>query len=259
MRKKCFLFFVLFVFFFLLNYFSLALKIKDTIFSFFCPLSSFLREKARKITENFFLFFEEKKNIEQEKKKLEEEKNLLLSELKKLQDLKEENQQLRKALNLELQEEFNLLLANIIQLDILKGEIVIDKGRKDEVKEGDCLILGDKVVIGKVKKVLENFSIVSLIFSKNFIFSIKVGMEEEIYGIGEGKGGERILIRELPKKEIKEKDIVFTSSFGGVFPPNLLVGEIEKIEKRDIQPFQKAIVKVFFNPREIKKVFVIKR
>lgn len=257
-QKKVFLIFILlFAFFFLLNRFSFSLKIKDTTLSFFCPISSFLKEKASKI-DNIFLLFEEKRKLKEEKERLESEKKELLIKLQKFKDLKEENEQLKKALNLKLQEDFKLLLANVIQIDILRDEIVIDKGEKENVKEGDCVILGDKVVIGRVKKVLENHSIVSLIFSKNSTFGVKIGINKEIYGIAKGLGKGKILIKDLPKTEIKEKEVVFTSSFGGVFPADLLVGEIEKLEKKDVDPFQKAIVVSFFDLSKIKKVFIIK-
>lgn len=240
-----------------MSYFSLSKEIKNKTFSLFSPFSNFFKKIAEKLN-NIIFNLKEKKVLKEENDKLKAERNKLLVEIRELHDLKEENEQLKKALNLELGKEFNFSLAKVIQIDLLKEEIVINKGKKDGVSIGDTVLLGDKTLIGKVKEVFENYSIVSLAFKKNFIFSVKVGLEGEIYGIAEGLGEGKILIKELPKTNVKEKEYVFTSSFGGIFPPNLLVGEIENIESKDIDPFQKAIVRVLYNFRELNTVFIIK-
>jgi rod shape-determining protein MreC len=58
-------------------------------------------------------------------------------------------------------------------------------------------------------------------------------------------------------KKIEEGAIVSTSALGEVFPAGLLVGEVEKFDKSDIEPFQKVVVYPFFDIEETESVFVI--
>ena len=85
------------------------------------------------------------------------------------------------------------------------------------------------------------------------------GLAEDISGLVKGKGNFQLFLDLVPKeKEIKEGDLIITSSLGGVFPKGLLVGQIQKIKKSDIEPFQQAEIKPAFEIKELEAVFIIK-
>ncbi|PIR71721.1 MAG: hypothetical protein COU43_01005 [Candidatus Nealsonbacteria bacterium CG10_big_fil_rev_8_21_14_0_10_37_25] len=48
-----------------------------------------------------------------------------------------------------------------------------------------------------------------------------------------------------------------TSALSGVFPPGLVVGEINQVKKSDPEPFQAAQIQPAFNIRDLEKLFII--
>jgi len=85
-----------------------------------------------------------------------------------------------------------------------------------------------------------------------------LGSDIDIYGIVKGKGGLNLDLTLVPKeKEIKEGNLVATTSLGGIFPKGLLVGEIKQVKKSDIEPFNSASLKPLFNLQDLKVVFLI--
>ncbi|MBZ1345420.1 MAG: hypothetical protein KY055_02200, partial [Candidatus Nealsonbacteria bacterium] len=73
-----------------------------------------------------------------------------------------------------------------------------------------------------------------------------------------GRGGLNIIINFLPiEKEIFIGQTVVSSALGRIFPKNLLVGEIKKVEKSDIEPWQTAQIKPYCDLKKIKNLFII--
>ena len=59
------------------------------------------------------------------------------------------------------------------------------------------------------------------------------------------------------EEEIHENDVIVTSSLGGVFPENLLVGKVQSVIRRGSDPFQKATVEPFFNIKKANLLFIL--
>ncbi|MFH1894783.1 MAG: rod shape-determining protein MreC, partial [Patescibacteria group bacterium] len=73
-----------------------------------------------------------------------------------------------------------------------------------------------------------------------------------------GQGALGAILDLVPREfEIKEGDSVLTSALGGVFPGGILVGKISKVEKNDVESFQKAQVQPSFDIKELEDVFII--
>ncbi|MBZ9572002.1 rod shape-determining protein MreC [Patescibacteria group bacterium] len=205
-------------------------------------------------------FFETITKINKLKKEADELKlknQELLAKIAFLEELKKENEILREALNIELQKEFTLSFAQVLGKDSIKDSILIDKGSKDGISEGFPVITQSRVLLGKISEVYQNFSKVSLISDKENSFDAKI-QESEIYGVIKGKGSLKVFLDLIPQdKEIREGDLVVTTSLGGIFPPGILVGQIGKVGKSDILPFQEAEISPMFSLNEVEKVFVI--
>ena len=92
----------------------------------------------------------------------------LLAENVSFRELGRENETLRKALDLGLQEEFRLEIAEIIGKDIGQDSLLISVGLKDGVGEDMAVITSEKVLLGRIVEVYENFSRVELISSTSF-------------------------------------------------------------------------------------------
>jgi len=212
---------------------------------------------AGKEISDFFETFSNNQKIKEENKELELRVQELLVENNYLSELEKENKTLKEALGIGLEEDFELIFGQVIAKDIFKDIIKINKGSEDGVSEGMPAITSQKVLVGKVGKVYNNFSEIVLISNTESSFDAEIA-EKEIYGVVKGLGNFEIYLDLIPKEEeIAEKDLIFTAALGGVFPKGILVGEIEKVEKKDIETFQTARLKPIFNIKEAENLFII--
>jgi rod shape-determining protein MreC len=278
-RKKSFVIFLL-LFIIILIFFNLTASPK-IIRNFFYFLLSPFQKISWKSSANLADFLEtylKAREIKEENKKLREEVNDLLNKTAKLVDLEKENRILRETLNSPLKEEFNFILVEVLGKDISEDSLLIDKGLKDGIKEGLPLVNQQKVLIGRVQEVYDNFSKVNLIYNKNMSFNVKIirreileGSQEqnqenetqkevpkEIFGLAKGESGGKIKIEMIPsREEIQEKDVVVTTNLGAIFPEGLVVGSIAKIKKSNLTPFQEAEIFLPFDLKELKILYVI--
>jgi rod shape-determining protein MreC len=239
---------------FFLNFFQKEIK------NFFYFISLPIQKAFWRVGERASDFFEgilKNQELKKENEKLKFENQKLLAKVALLKDLKKENQFLREALNLGLEKEFKLILAEIISKDISEDLILINKGSEDKILEGMAVITSQKVLVGKIKEVFKNFSKVQLISHQKTSFDVEI-LEKDIKGVVKGKGNFNLFLDLIPlQKEISKEDIIVTSVLGGIFPKGLLVGKIREVQKSDIEPFQKAKIEPFFEIGEIEKVFII--
>lgn len=233
-------------------------KVKNFFYSISFPFQNFFWQSGKKIS-NFFEGISQFKNLKKENESLKSKIQELLAQNASLLELKKENESLRNALNIGLEKEFKLILVKVIGKDISQDFLLINKGAKDGIFTELPVITQEKVLVGKITKVYENFSKVMLITDKNSSFSAKVSdSDPEIFGIAKGKGNLKVSFEMVPQeKEIKEGDILVTSVLGGVFPPGILVGKLENIKKSDLKPFQEADIIPFFNEKELDFLFII--
>ena len=241
------------VFFF--NFFQL--KIKNLFYLISSPLQKKLWKSGGTIS-NFFASFLKIKKVEKEINSLKKENAALTAQIARLRNLEEENIFLRKALQIGLNEDFNLFMAEVIGKDPSQDSFLINKGKKDGVEKEMPVITEEKVLLGRIEEVYRDFSKVRLISNKKSSFDAEV-QGKDVTGLVKGRGNFNLILDLVPyEKEINEGDLVITSSFGGIFPSGILVGKVKKIEKKDTEPFQKIEIEPSFNVSLIKRVFLIK-
>lgn len=252
-KKAYFTLIFLFVFFLV---FIFQNSIKNSIYSLTAPFQKFFWNFGRKISE-FFSFYSNLSELKKRLKELEIENKKLRAEIEELRGLKEENEILKKGLKLK-EEKFEVLPAKVLGKDIDQDMILIDRGREDGVFEGQVVISAEKILIGKVSKVYKNFSKVSLISSKDFTLNVKIS-SKKIEGLAKGIGGLNLILTLLPKEEKIEKgEKVVSSDLGGQFPPEILIGEVEKVDTLDFKSYQEAKLKLGFSLSQLESVFLIK-
>jgi len=269
---------LLIIFLVILNLTPVSKRVKNFFYFISSPIQKILWKTGDKASD----FFETVANIKNLKKENEELKlkiQELLAKNAKIPELEKENKILREALEIGLEKEFKLVLAQVIGKDISQDSILIDKGLKDGVTNNLPVITQQKSLVGKISEVYENFSKVILISNKGGAFNAQIsrideavassspfanarvgeeGLAEDISGLVKGKGNLQLFLDLVPKeKEIQEGDLIITSSLGGIFPKGLLVGQIQKIKKSDIEPFQQAEIKPAFEINELETIFII--
>jgi len=237
-----------------LNFFQKEVK------GFFYSISSPIQQNLWQAGDNVSDFFggifqgkELKKENEELKLRIQE----LLAENISLKEFQQENQVLREALEIGLSKEFRLLFTDIIGKDIGQDSILINQGAKDGLSEGMPVITQQKVLLGKITETYESFSRVRLISDKESSFDIKI-VESNVAGVIKGKGSFKLELDLVSQeKEVKEGDLIVSTSLGGIYPKGLLVGFIKEAKKSDIKPFYEIEVSSFFDIREVASVFVI--
>ena len=253
---------------FSLNFFQK--EVKGFFYFISSPIQKTLWRAGDRVSD-FFELITEIKNLKREKEELKLKIQELIAQNLSLKELEKENKVLRESLEIGLEKEFKLSLAEVVSKDISQDSILINKGSKDGITENCPVITQQKTLVGKIGEVYENFSRVILISNKESSFDAKIlapyqtegfgagsDPENDISGVVNGKGNLQLFLDFVPQeKEIKEGDFIVTTSLGGIFPKGLLVGQIGKVLRSDIEPFQQAKIRPAFDIRELETVFII--
>ncbi|MBC1934827.1 rod shape-determining protein MreC [Listeria grandensis] len=196
------------------------------------------------------------------KKRLEE-----LAQLEsKVADLSKENAELKKSLDIEADlSDYDPINATVISRnpDNWNTQIQIDKGSVDGVKP-NMAVRTPEGMIGKVTKTGAKSSTVKLLSStddRNRISAIVQG-KAAAYGIINGYDSEQRLLemKQLPvDQKFTKGEKVVTSGLGGIFPSDIFIGTIEKVETDKMGLSQTALVKPGANLYDLSHVIVLKR
>lgn len=243
--KIVIIFILLIVFFGVLNLTSANKAIKNFFYSVSSPAQKWLW-KAGMDFSGFFGVLSRFNNLEKENEDLRSKIQELINANASLRNLEIENEALRGALSLGMEKEFMLNQAEVVGKDISQDYLIIGKGAKDAMRVGFPVVTPQKALVGKISEVYQNFSKVILISNKKLSFDAQI-QERDIYGMVKGSERGKILLELIPReKEVRVGDPVITSALGGNFPKGLLVGEIQKVIKSDVAPFQTAEIKPAF-------------
>ena len=184
---------IVFLIFLALNKFFCQ-TLKNTVFLISEPVQKLFWQEQNIFSQWLKNLFQSK-NLKRNYEELKKENLFLKSEILRLKDEELENKELRKVLDLDLKKEFKLILADVISKKIGQDSILINRGSKDGVSEDMTAITSDKVLIGKVEEVLDDFSQVKLISEKNFTFSVEVETDEgPVLGACNGYGNFKVKI-----------------------------------------------------------------
>ncbi len=231
-------------------------EVRNFFYSISAPIQKTFWQMGNKVSD-FFETIGEINNLKQENENLKLKVESLTAQEVSFKELKKENATLRNALNIGLEKDFRLIFCQVIGQDISQDILTIDKGSSNGVSKGQPVITPEKVLVGKISEVYQNFSKVQLVSNKDSSFDAKIS-DTQIYSLVKGYGSLRVFFDLVPKDiEIKKGDVIVTAAFGGIFPEGLLVGEIREVQKSDIEPFQKAEITTAFNVKELDHLFII--
>lgn len=196
---------------------------------------------------------------------LKEENSRLLNKIATLSyerqvydELKKENQELKKIL------EFRFNYPNVIipvEVERRTPEEInlsyqIAKGTSDGI-ERNAVVISFKGVVGKVLKVGKNTSIVQTLKNYNSAISIK-DTRSEAQGIL--KWNKKFFIEGIPEyADLKEGDTLVTSGKGSVFPKGLPIGIVTYARKNPNDYSLETEVKPFEDFNKVDVVFIIKK
>ncbi len=247
---------ILIAVFVVLNLTGGAKPFREFFYSASSPIQKTLWQAGANVSDFFAAIFQIN-NLKAENENLKLQNQELYAKVASLLGLKSENETLRNALNIGLEQDFRLILAEVTGKEVDRDVILINKGQKDGLAPGMPVVSEQRVLVGRISEVGDRFSKVLLITDKDSSFDAKIS-DTKIEGLAKGAGSFQLVLELIPRdSEIKVQDPIVTSALGGVFPEGILVGEISKVEKNDVESFQKAQIQPSFDIKELNDIFII--
>ncbi len=251
---------------------SASTKIKAVTGNIFAPFQNTLYV-MRQAGDKFFTAVLHPHRSLNEKKQLLTEVAELRLKLNENENIRRENETLRKMINFRNKEKYKLLICEVIARNGTDGwwqTVTINRGKNDGITPGLAVITTDGLV-GRINSVAANTSTIQLITDFNCNISCFLP-HSKTFGIATGKGisinddiplqmlapANPLDIKYMSKNsEIKAGDKVLTSGLGEVFPAGLTVGRI--IESKLVRSglFRVATIAPAADLASLKYVFVI--
>ncbi|WP_099158655.1 rod shape-determining protein MreC [Virgibacillus ndiopensis] len=222
-----------------------------------------------KFVANIFTNIDDLKNTYDENQLLKEKLSQYKGLIYEVQEIKEENEQLRKTLDkTESIRDFNPIQATVMSRTPERWveQITINKGEQDGLKTNMAVITADGM-IGKVQTTSEFTSTVQLLtgFDQFNRISATISRKKgkDIFGMIEEFDEETnsllFKIIEESDKDLKKGELVVSSGMGGVFPAGLLIGTVKEVIPDKYGLTRTALVKPAADMYEINNVIVVDR
>jgi len=199
-------------------------------------------------------------NLREENQHLREEVKELRQKINEYMEDGVTNLRLRKLLKFKNRVNYTMLPAEVIGKDATSWfkTVIIDRGEKDDIDKGMPVVTYDGLV-GYIIEVAVSTAKVLLIIDENSRVAVLVRRTRD-EGILIGDSADYCRMLYLSKTaDIKRGDVVITSGLGGLYPKNLVVGMIDKIEKKDYGLFQDVQIIPSTDFSKLEEVFVLQK
>ena len=181
-------------------------------------------------------------------------------QLQKLATLEQENERLRQLLSsAKYFQKEGLLIAELLSVDLdpFRQRIVINKGTRDGIYEGQPL-LGAKGIIGQIDKVGPFNSIAILLTDPNHaLLGVVARSGQRSLIVGTGNTDKLELQHVTNTADIQIGDLVLTSGLDGLYPTDYPVAEVTSIQQIVGDAFKKVEAKPLVELNKIREVLLI--
>jgi rod shape-determining protein MreC len=202
-------------------------------------------------------------DVQRENDRLSYENARLKQRVRDLESLERENDRLRTLLVLRDDIPGKKISARVIAKDVSPlfrvVRVRLDRGRDDRVLPG-MPVVNVEGLVGQVSRVGNRYADVMLTVDEGSAVDVviqRTGSRGMLRGTGESDNYKARIQYLLRADEVRVGDTVVTSGLGRRFPPNLKVGTISSIEKRDFGLYQLAEVTPAVNFSKLEEVFVL--
>lgn len=202
------------------------------------------------------------KQLLEENEDLSKDLLLLNAKLQKYDIIIEENNRLRELLesSVRLGERVERVLIGeliAVELESFRRQIVINKGQRDEVYDGQPVVDANGIM-GQVVHVNPFSSTVLLIIDQTHSMPVQLN-RNGLRAIAVGTGQDNVLLLEnLPTNaDIKTGDLVISSGLGRRFPRGYPVGTVANITMEPGEPFATVQITPSANPGQSREVLLI--
>lgn len=190
---------------------------------------------------------------------LKDQNQKLTAENSYLKDTIKEKYVIEKARNLQSQDNFDWQIGRIIGMDNQNWSnyIIINIGSDNGIKIDMPVITENKLLVGKVIEVDNKFSKISTIFNPSMKVAIKT-QESEAFGILSGDYTKNLTMDLVTKDKIlSQGEVILTSGKDGIFPADLIIGQLKNFQIKPENLFQVANIKSDLDVYNLDRVLVI--
>lgn len=176
---------------------------------------------------------------------LDRERRQERAELALLEELRDDNRELRALLEASQRLEPSFRSAELMEIDLnpWSHRVVINRGSGDGLAAGQP-VMDSLGVIGQVDRLGLHTAQVILISDPDHALPVRVrrtGLRTIAYGSGRIN---RLRLSDLPMNvDLEPGDLLVTSGLGGAFPPGLPVAEVESIERPAGEAFARSLAR----------------
>ncbi len=195
-----------------------------------------------------------------ENKYLKERNDFLTRRVNELESLVIENESLKSALGYASDGTSVSVLARIIGQTDLSGAttLLIDKGENDGVFVGNLVTNERGELIGDVILTTRTSALMRLITHPDFSVAIKKQQDVSPLGILEGDFSLSLRLNLIPlEDDLRVGDVITTARIGNI-PENIVIGEVESIEKQEGGLFKSAILRPYSSVLDTLFVHVVR-
>ena len=198
-------------------------------------------------------------SLARENDKLKQDAKSIRSLKAQIDDLQIENDSLRRAVRVSERVQRPIIYAGVFNINLAPGgyNVLLNKGTKDGVSEGDIVVTDEGALVGRVEKTKEDFSRVLFISDPQFKITAKV-VNSSTAGIAKGALNEGLYLDFVVQEDqVKEGDVVISNG-NDIFPPALVIGTIDHVESNPSQMFKKVRISPAIKDDQLGKVLVVK-
>jgi rod shape-determining protein MreC len=178
-----------------------------------------------------------------------------------LKEVEAENAQLRELLNFITA---NPALHSYVGAQVIGQDpnpyifyVIINRGSQDDLAIGMPVVASGGRLVGRIDEVRPRWSKVQLLIDPSSqVNGIVQGSRADGLVTGQADGS-LTLDKVLQSEQINVDDTVVTSGRGGRLPKGLLIGQVTEIDKQDINPHQRAVLRPAVNFSRLELVLVI--
>lgn len=198
--------------------------------------------------------------LRDENRQLRADNERLQSEVARLRENEVRIQQLEQLLDVKSalrDQQFQAASVVAADSNSLRQVVAIDRGRGDGIREGMVVVTQGNALVGRVTRVLDGYSWVTLITDPDAAVSAMV-QESRAQGVVAGSPSGRLDMEFVGQEAgVKDGDVVITSGIGQTYPQGIVVGRVANVDKQEQELFQSVQVEPLASLNQLENVLVI--
>ena len=198
-------------------------------------------------------------SLREENRILRERINLLNRKIEELKIASSDNDRLKELLNFRKTIPFTTIPAQVIGRDPSNwsNSVIIDKGVNGGVHQNRA-VLSTRGLVGRVIEVGKYSSRILLITDPNSKVGVMIQRNRQGGILIGSPDGHCKMIYIALDSDVAPGDKVITAGFGTIFPKDILVGEVLKVEKEPGRLYKSAVVKTAADLSRLEEVLCIR-